>query len=263
MELNTPWRKIASTIYGPPRDSKLLGTMELDITEIDAFISDKRKKGLKITLTHFLALAIGKAIAHDMPQFNTYTARGKVFKRKHVTASVSVLASGNSELIGAKIEDVHLKSLKEISDELNEKIKNAKNSKEVGNAVKGDFLSQIPWPFRKIVFKTIRFLVVDLGISLNFIKINPESFGSFILSNIGSIGLDIGYGALMPASNLAIAFFIGKSEKKAVVVNDEIVIRKMLNLSASVDHRLVDGHHVGMLFRAIKLRCAEIVALEK
>jgi len=40
--------------------------------------------------------------------------------------------------------------------------------------------------------------------------------------------------------------------KKPVVINDEIVIRKILNLSATLDHRVVDGSHGGKLFRFIR-----------
>jgi pyruvate dehydrogenase E2 component (dihydrolipoamide acetyltransferase) len=40
--------------------------------------------------------------------------------------------------------------------------------------------------------------------------------------------------------------------KKPVVINDEIVIRKILNLSATLDHRVVDGSHGGKLFRYIR-----------
>jgi pyruvate dehydrogenase E2 component (dihydrolipoamide acetyltransferase) len=45
---------------------------------------------------------------------------------------------------------------------------------------------------------------------------------------------------------------LGGVTKKPVVINDEIVIRKMLSLSATLDHRVVDGSHGGKLFRAIK-----------
>jgi len=40
--------------------------------------------------------------------------------------------------------------------------------------------------------------------------------------------------------------------KKPVVINDEIVPRKIFTLSATLDHRVVDGSHGGKLFRFIK-----------
>ena len=82
MELNNTWRKTASTIYEKPRDSKMLGAVEIDITHVEEFIAQKRKEGIKITLTHIFALVVGKAVKHDVPELNCYLTRGKIFQRK-------------------------------------------------------------------------------------------------------------------------------------------------------------------------------------
>ena len=37
-----------------------------------------------------------------------------------------------------------------------------------------------------------------------------------------------------------------------MVINDEILPRKVFTLSATLDHRVVDGSHGGRLFRFIK-----------
>ena len=51
--LNTSWRKTALTIYKKPVDSKIFGSVEIDITDLEKYIAKKRKSGIKITLTHF------------------------------------------------------------------------------------------------------------------------------------------------------------------------------------------------------------------
>lgn len=61
-ELNSSWRKVASSIYRRPTDSKLFGSVELDITELQAFIAEKRKTGVKVTLTHIFVLAAARAL---------------------------------------------------------------------------------------------------------------------------------------------------------------------------------------------------------
>ena len=42
-QFNTPWRRVASTIYKKPTDSKILGGVELDVTDLESFISEKRR----------------------------------------------------------------------------------------------------------------------------------------------------------------------------------------------------------------------------
>ena len=65
------------------------------------------------------------------------------------------------------------------------------------------------------------------------------SGGTFTISNGGV------YGSLMssPILNPPQSGILGmhKIEKRAVVINDEIVIRPMMYLALSYDHRIVDG----------------------
>jgi len=250
VELNNTWRKTASTIYEKPKDSKMLGAVELDITHVEEFIASKRKEGIKITLTHIFALAIGKAIKHEIPELNCYLTRGKIRQRKTIDAMISVLI-GN-QMGSVIVKEIDQYNIVDLAKHLDEKIAKAKAKLTDNNRKKKNLLASIPWPFRKPLFNFIRWTSQDLGIVLPGIGIKPDAFGSFILSNIGTLGLDVGFGSLLPPSNLAFVMFMGKSQKKPVVVNDEIVIRKMISLTSVLDHRIVDGSHGGNLFRALK-----------
>ncbi len=59
--VNTSWRKVAASIYKKPTDSKIFGSVELDVTDLEQYITQKRKEGLKITLTHIFTLAVARA----------------------------------------------------------------------------------------------------------------------------------------------------------------------------------------------------------
>jgi len=71
------------------------------------------------------------------------------------------------------------------------------------------------------------------------ISMSDMTGGTFTISNGGV------YGSLMstPIINPPQSGILGmhKIEKRAVVVNDEIVIRPMMYLALSYDHRIVDG----------------------
>ncbi|MGC9345158.1 MAG: 2-oxo acid dehydrogenase subunit E2, partial [Bacteroidales bacterium] len=87
--------------------------------------------------------------------------------------------------------------------------------------------------------------------------LTANNFGSFVMTNIGSIGLDTGYPALFPISNVAMVFVMGGISKKPVAHNDEILIRRVMTLSCALDHRVVDAIHGGRLFRYIKRKVKE------
>ncbi len=250
-ELNTDWRKVASSIYRKPRDSKIYGSVDIDITELETFIAKKRKQGIKTTLTHLITLIIGRALKEEVPELNTYIKRGKVVRRKNIDAMVSVLLKGD-QMGSVKIENADRLTIAELSELIAEKIRQSRLGNENSTMKSKSFLSSIPWPFRNWIFNLYKIFTIDLGLSFPIINISSDSFGSYLISNIGTLGLDTGYGALLPSSNVSVVMIIGKDYKKPVVINDEIMIRKVFTLSATLDHRVVDGSHGGKLFRFIK-----------
>ena len=65
------------------------------------------------------------------------------------------------------------------------------------------------------------------------------SGGTFSISNFGVYGTSIGF-PLINQPQVAI-LGIGALQKKAVVIDDAIAIRPMMNISITFDHRLIDG----------------------
>jgi 2-oxoglutarate dehydrogenase E2 component (dihydrolipoamide succinyltransferase) len=72
-------------------------------------------------------------------------------------------------------------------------------------------------------------------------KLKPDevSGGTFSISNFGVFGTKIGF-PLINQPQVAI-LGIGGLEKRAIVVNDAIAIRPMMDISLTFDHRLIDG----------------------
>ncbi len=250
-QLNNDWRKVASVIYHKPVDSKIFGEVELDVTHLEEYISEQRKKGIKITLTHVFTLIVARCLKNEVPALNAYVRRGRVVPRKSVDAMVSVLQRDGS-MGSVKISNVDTMNVEQIADFLNNEIQNARNGNENGSPGAKHMIASLPWPLRNWVFGFYKWLVIKMGFSLPGTGLNPNSFGSFVISNIGSLGLETGYPALMPSSNVAFVLVLGGVKKKPVVVNDEIVPRRIISLSIVIDHRVVDASHGGQLFRYIK-----------
>lgn len=246
-DFNSPWRLTASTIYKKPSDSKIFGSVELDVTDLENYISELRKKGIKVTLTHFFALATGKAIEREIPEFNTYFKRGRIIPFEKLTASVS-LKMPNGDMSSIKLTNPGNKNYQEAVDELSKGIQDAVlGAESKANQMKGA-LGNIPWPLRSWVFKLIKFVLIDLGIDLPFLNLSSQSFGSYIVSNVGTLGLDGGYPALMPTGNISLVLIMGRVRDMPWVHNGEVVPRRIIKISAALDHRVVDASHGGKLF---------------
>ncbi len=81
----------------------------------------------------------------------------------------------------------------------------------------------------------------DLAARARNRKLKPDevSGGTFSISNFGVFGTKIGF-PLINQPQVAI-LGVGALEKRAVVVNDAIAIRPMMDVSLTFDHRLIDG----------------------
>jgi pyruvate/2-oxoglutarate dehydrogenase complex dihydrolipoamide acyltransferase (E2) component len=251
-DFNTDWRKVAASLYQKPTDSKIFGSVDLDVTLAEDFVTEQRKKGLKITLTHVLLLAIARGIQKAAPELNCYVRRGQVVQRPSIDASLSVLIKGGSEMGSVMVRAADTLTLPSLVTYLEQEVPAARKGQEKGAMKMKRILAAIPWPFRTWLLAALRNLTVNWGLSLPKWGISANSFGTFVLSNIGSVGLDSGYPALLPSSNVSIVLIMGSVHTKPAVVRGEIVPRRLLNLSAALDHRVVDAVHGGRLFQAIK-----------
>ena len=83
-------------------------------------------------------------------------------------------------------------------------------------------------------------------------KLLPDDMagGTFTLSNLGSYGSDWETVILNPPEVALLG--IGNITKKPVVIDDEIVIRQMMPVSLTFDHRLIDGAVAGAFRQRMK-----------
>ncbi len=84
----------------------------------------------------------------------------------------------------------------------------------------------------------------------NTLKPDEYSGGTFTVSNLGMFDID-GFTAIINPPEAGI-LAVGKLAKQPVVVKDEVVIRSLMQLSLTYDHRIVDGAPAAQFLRRIK-----------
>ncbi|MGR3545091.1 MAG: pyruvate dehydrogenase complex dihydrolipoamide acetyltransferase [Paracoccus sp. (in: a-proteobacteria)] len=82
-------------------------------------------------------------------------------------------------------------------------------------------------------------------------KLAPHEYlgGSFAVSNLGMFGIENFDAVINPPHGAILA--VGAGIKTPVVENDEIVIRNVMSMTLSVDHRVIDGALGAQLLNAI------------
>ncbi|QLK50147.1 pyruvate dehydrogenase complex dihydrolipoamide acetyltransferase [Ehrlichia ruminantium] len=72
-------------------------------------------------------------------------------------------------------------------------------------------------------------------------KLKPEEFqgGGFTISNLGMFGIKEFNAIINPPQSCIMA--VGCSDKRAIIVDDQICISNVMTVTLSVDHRVIDG----------------------
>ncbi|MGV3278413.1 pyruvate dehydrogenase complex dihydrolipoamide acetyltransferase [Rickettsiales bacterium LUAb2] len=83
-------------------------------------------------------------------------------------------------------------------------------------------------------------------------KLQPHEYqgGGFSISNLGMFGIKSFSAIINPPQSGILA--VGATEKKPMVVNDNIVIANVLNITLSADHRVMDGAVGATFLTAVK-----------
>jgi pyruvate dehydrogenase E2 component (dihydrolipoamide acetyltransferase) len=83
-------------------------------------------------------------------------------------------------------------------------------------------------------------------------KLKPEEFtgGTFSISNLGMFGIEEFTAIINPPEAGILA--IGKSEPKPVVRDGEIVVRNVMRVTMSCDHRVIDGATGAQFLKTLK-----------
>ena len=83
-------------------------------------------------------------------------------------------------------------------------------------------------------------------------KLRPEEFmgATFSISNLGMFGIDEFTAVINPPEGAILA--VGAMAPKPVVRNDQIVVRQMMRVTMSCDHRVIDGATGAKFLQAFK-----------
>jgi len=250
VRVDTSWRRMAGAIFERPTDGKISGIYDIDMTNMMKAMDEWSKDGHRITPTHMMMSTLGHILETHAPELNAYMRLGKVYQRSYINVSASVLVDGKT-LTSVCIADAHEKSILTLADEVHEKVDKVRGKRDSGKKQARNPLVRVPWPLRKWIYQSIRWMVHESGLPVPNVGLSQDMFGSVLVSNIGSLGIDYGIPALMPASNLSFVMAVGKIKEKPVVKNGEICIAPVLPIAATFDHRVVDGGHIAKMVKGL------------
>ena len=257
----TGWRRVAGAMWGAPDDPQIFGALELDARPVLAFIERERARGVRVTATHL----VGRAVAHTLvavPDLNVRIVSGRAYPRPTVDVFfITAVAQGN-DLSGVKVEDVPHKSAVQVASELLERANAMKSGRDREFSKSKRLMDALPPRVLRMALHATAFLTETLQLDLPMLALRRAPFGSAMVTSVGMFGLPQGFAPLAWMYDVPLLVLVGEIGPRAVVVDGAVVARETLPITATIDHRFVDGYHVSRAMKAFREYLADPAQFE-
>jgi pyruvate/2-oxoglutarate dehydrogenase complex dihydrolipoamide acyltransferase (E2) component len=212
-----------------------IALMEFDVTNTRQHLKERRKNGAKISMNAWLIKAISGALEQHPAAAAFLYNRKKLISFTDINISVLVEKEINGQKVPLPlvIEKTNRKSAVEITAE----IEAAKNLSTEQNDI---VLGKSSKKHEQLYVRLPRFLRLAVW---KFILQNPKiaykNMGNAVVTSLGMMARLNGW--LIHKSIHPVSFGVGAIIQKPVVVNNEIKIREILNMTILIDHDVIDG----------------------
>jgi len=256
------WRKLAGAFWGPPNDPQFYGDLELDAGTLLAYLHQlSERTNIHITLTH----AVGRAVAHGLdrvPELRVRLAHGREYPRES-TDIFFIIAAEGGELTGCKVDRANEKTLFDIAEELRASRQSLSSGTDESFGKTKQILSLLPPPLLRVTMNLSAWLTSDLNVDLPALGVRRQAFGNAMITSVGMWGISRAYSPLASYYRVPVLVLVGAVTQKPVAVAGHVVIRPMLTLTATFDHRYADGSQAATFARAVAEYCADPAAFER
>lgn len=250
------FRRIALGTWRTVGDPSVYGTMTLRVDDALRYIEAFRKAtGKRVTLTHLMCKAMG-GVYQRMPDANSILRFGRIYLRARIGVFFQAVLedprTGEYDLSGLTILDPEKKSLSEIVAEFEERVEKVRTGKDRELEQSRSIFKRLPFWLLRPVLDLMGFLTLGLNLDLRRFGVPKDPFGSLMITNIGSLGIDEAYVPLVPYSRVPLLIAMGAVQEVPIVHDGEITVGKVMRLNVTFDHRVIDGAHAAIMAKTLK-----------
>ena len=243
---------IMPLMYPNRCDNEAYMKLNLDISKTEEYIKEYNKlhPEIKISIFDVVIAAALKAIK-ERPQLNRFIANQTMYQRNHINAAFTVKKEfrddGDETL--ARISYEEGDNLDSICHKVRQQIAFCKTQNDESTEAM-NFIMKLPG--KHLIGAIARFLDKHGWMPKSVIATDPYQC-SVVLTNLGSLGMDIGYHHLMNWGTNSIFIIVGTKKNNTYVEPDgSIVTKRELDLAFTIDERISDGFYYARSLRLIK-----------
>lgn len=238
--------------WRPANDPTIYGTLSLDAGPALAYLEEVRvRTGVRATITHLVGRAVALAL-RETPDINGRIVGRRFLMRLTVDLSFQVATDGGRDLSIAKVARADDKDVHEIAAELRERVEKIRQRRDPEFERTRRITDRLPGPLLRPVLRFFAHLANDRAWDVPLLHVHADPFGSAMITSVGMFGLDVGYAPIFPLANTPILVLVGEVQDRPVARDGQVVVRPMINLNVTLDHRLVDGFQAGRMAQTVR-----------
>jgi pyruvate dehydrogenase E2 component (dihydrolipoamide acetyltransferase) len=256
----TGWRKLAGGAWRGPDDPQFYGELDMDATTLLSYMDSLRvESGVRVTVTHLIGRAVAYALA-EVPELNVRLARGRLHARDSI--DVFFIVSAGDELTGVRVADADQKSSVQIAAELNQRVAEIDEGDDPGLGRGKALLARLPHRLVRPALRLAAWLTSDLNLDLSRFGLPRQAFGGAMITSVGMWGVTRAFSPLAGYYRVPVLVLVGAVQARPVAIDGEVVVRPMVTLTATFDHRYADASQAVRFADAVRRYCADPAALE-
>ncbi len=226
---------------------------EIDITNIEKYLDKKHAEGYtNMGLLHVMIASYVRAIAHR-PGINRFVAGQRIYARNNVIGVMTI-----KKKLSLEAPDTTIKVEFDPRDTAVEIYEKFEKTVAEALAADSDFdnvaakLAKLPGLLLRTIVGALRFMDYIGILPGSLEKVSPFH-GSFIITSMGSLGINAIYHHLYDFGNLPVFLSYGKKYSKNVINDDGTVEKRhFISFRAVTDERICDGYYYAAAFKLIK-----------
>lgn len=243
-------RRMAIAAYKPPRAGLIHGSMQLDCSKVVDFIEQARAEtGARVTITSFVGAAVGRAL-RETPSLNGRIHFGKFIPHEDVNVSFLVQIGDGHDLAQVLVNDIDRKSPAEVAQELSGKASRVRRGEDENFRKSSEIAAKLPtWALRRVLSLAG---FVNSGLGKPFAGQPAFPFGTCIITSFGMLGVDEGVVPATPFTRVPLYVAVGAIRDMVFAEGGAAVVRPGVTLTATMDHRYVDGVQAANLANSVR-----------
>ncbi|KAA0156015.1 hypothetical protein FNF29_01433 [Cafeteria roenbergensis] len=251
-------QKLSIASWNPPGEGNIHGAVQLDATRALAWLAEARAAtGKHVTVTHLVIKAVGLAL-RACPQLNGRVVLGEFIPAGSVDVGCLVAMEREEggvragDLAYTKILAADRRPVGAIADDIAGAAKRLRALKDAEfESSKGAMRALPTWALRP-VSHWLGWVSSALGLPIPFIGVRAFPVGSCMVTAVGGLGLDTAFAPFTPFLHVPLLVAIGSVKDAVLPVDGAPAVRKAVTVTATVDHRVVDGAGAAVLSRVLR-----------